>query len=168
MSNGFILFHIAFQRFFDPKAKTTLQCDASDFGFGGCLMSEGRPVRYICIQIFHRDREKLCATAIDRPPLAPVSVKYTTSRCGPHWYECRRRARLIKLFKLHSGIMVINTTRKPVTCFLPAEHSTGRNQFFPRTIVEWNALPSVTVKSAMVEAFKNQIDSFQAQVIWET
>ena len=71
--------------------------------------------------------------------------------------ECRWRARLITLFKLHNGVMVINTTRKPVICFLPVEHSTGRNQFFPRTIVEWNALPSVTVQSAMVEAFKNQI-----------
>ena len=80
--NGFILFLIAFLRFFDPKAKTTLQCDASEFGFGGCLMSEGQPFRYICIQISHRDREKLCTTAIDRPP---VSVKCTTSRCGPHW-----------------------------------------------------------------------------------
>ena len=33
-------------RFVDPKAKTILQCDASEFGLRACLMSEGQPFQY--------------------------------------------------------------------------------------------------------------------------
>ncbi|KAK7105846.1 hypothetical protein V1264_017174 [Littorina saxatilis] len=33
-------------RFFDPGAKTTLQCDASEFGLGACLLSDGQPVQF--------------------------------------------------------------------------------------------------------------------------
>ena len=33
-------------RYFDPKGKTTVQCDASDFGLGACLLTDGQPVAF--------------------------------------------------------------------------------------------------------------------------
>ena len=33
-------------RFFDPKIHTVLQCDASQFGLGACILQQGQPVPY--------------------------------------------------------------------------------------------------------------------------
>ena len=33
-------------KYYDPKADTELQCDASDQGLGACLMQDGQPVCY--------------------------------------------------------------------------------------------------------------------------
>ena len=33
-------------RFFDPKIHTVLQCDASQFGLGACILQQGQPVGY--------------------------------------------------------------------------------------------------------------------------
>ena len=84
----------------------------------------------------------------------------------------RRKARLTTFFKYHHGEVVVNTSKRPTpkppvkstrrshtkAYQLPACRTTYRQQsFFPSTIVEWNALPSVAVTSATVEAFKTYI-----------
>ena len=33
-------------RYFDPRGKTTVQCDASEFGLGACLLTDGQPVSF--------------------------------------------------------------------------------------------------------------------------
>ncbi|KAK7087818.1 hypothetical protein V1264_021822 [Littorina saxatilis] len=90
----------------------------------------------------------------------------------PTLQDRRRRARLITMYKFSNGLLSINTRNTPTpnptakstrllhdaAYQLPLCRTTYRQKsFFPRTIVDWNALPGEVALSPSLEAFKSRI-----------
>jgi hypothetical protein len=44
-------------RFYEPGADITLQCDASEFGLGACLLANGQPVQYASRALTETERQ---------------------------------------------------------------------------------------------------------------
>ena len=81
--------------------------------------------------------------------------------------ERRRRARLTMMYKIHNGLVNIDSEGKLVppdrftrnmhshSFQIPSCHTTTRREsFYPRTIKDWNALPVSTAATVSLEALK--------------
>ena len=90
----------------------------------------------------------------------------------PTLEERRRKARLVIMYKYHNGLLHIDTNKPPTrnpdarntrrthaAAYHTYSHSTDYRKFafFPRTLCDWNLLPSTSALAATVGEFKSRI-----------
>lgn len=69
-------------KYFDPKADTQLQCDASHKGLGACLMQSGQPVGYASRALMSAETN-----------YAQIEKELLTIVFGLEWKTCQDRNR---------------------------------------------------------------------------
>ena len=81
----------------------------------------------------------------------------------------RKAARLTILFKIRNGDLCVSAAEKRLTStkstrihqarykHLSAKMDTFKNSYFPRTIVDWNALPPVVIEATTTNQFKERL-----------
>ena len=149
---------------FTPKIRRTKHLSAQFWNTLAVSGTRTPPRTSAKLRLCSEGRQGGVVNPIDRPP---VWVKRTTSWRGPHWMNADEghasppssNSTGEKWWSTSPGSPLTSPPTRP-TCsthqeayLLPACRTQYRQKsFFPRTIVEWNALPPVAIQSATVEA----------------
>ena len=135
------------------------------------LYSAPKETNILAYQSIVRPTIEYAASIWDRFTTKTISKveRYRDQQLDLYIKTRRKAARLTILFKIRNGDLCVSAAEKHLTStksthihqarykHLSAKTDTFKNSYFPRTIVDWNALPPVVIEATTTNQFKERL-----------